>query len=228
MKRFVVKLGGSLLFDDDGSVKIDFVKNTLTVLREAAKDDTKIIVVVGGGVTARKYIHQARPYVENESALDQLGILASRLNAALLHSIYYKTFPVIPSSLEELARIVASALPVIFMGGLQPGQSTTTVSALAAEATGSQLIIATDVEGVYTADPKRDPSAKLLKSVSIDSLIDIFSKVQKAGEYRLFDSLTLQIIKRAKIHTRVLKGDPPENILRAIEGEDIGTLIEPA
>lgn len=225
MDRFVVKLGGSLLFEKNGSLRIDFIQRFLDILREPSVREKKTVVVVGGGATARQYINCARGSVLNESALDQLGILASRLNASLLYTMFYNAFPTVPSTLEELARMYASNMPVLFMGGLQPGQSTTTVSALVAEATGSGLIIATDVEGVYTADPKKDPNAKLLESVSVEKLIEVFSNVQKAGEYRLLDLLTLQIIKRSKIPVRVVKGDPPENIKRVIRGESIGTII---
>lgn len=224
-RSVVIKLGGSLLFSEDGSLKTDYLKDFLGVLQRVSPASGKIIVVTGGGATARRYINVARSFVDNESALDQLGILASRLNASLLFTMYYNTPPLIPKTLEELISLYHSALPVIFVGGLQPGQSTTTVSALVAEATGSRLIIATDVDGVYTSDPKRDPSAVLLKRVKVDELMEIFSKPQKAGEYRLFDALTLQVIKRSRMEVRVINGNPPRNISRALEGEDVGTLI---
>ncbi|UNQ72611.1 UMP kinase [Infirmifilum sp. NZ] len=225
MTGTVIKLGGSLLFDETGRLKADYLKAFLRVLSEVDTGDSKKIVVVGGGATARRYITVAREVCSNESALDQLGIIASRLNASLLFTMYYGKPPLVPSSLEELMKLYYSDLPVIFTGGLQPGQSTTTVSALVAEATRSRLIIATDVDGVFTADPKKDPSAKLLEEVDVDWLIEMFANPQKAGEYRLFDLLTLQIIKRSRIETRVLNGYPPENIKRALEGQRVGTLI---
>ena len=226
METYVVKLGGSLLFNSDGSLRRDYLEKFLEVLYDTQTEGYRLIVVVGGGATARRYITLVRETVANESALDQLGILSSRLNAALLYTMYYKTFPIVPVSVEELVRFYSSTLPVIFMGGLQPGQSTTTVAALVAEATRSQLIITTDVEGVFTADPKKDPNARLLETISVDQLMEMFSKPQRAGEYRLIDLLALQVIKRSRIKTRIIKGDPPGNIRKAIKGEKLGTLIQ--
>ncbi|QOJ78167.1 UMP kinase [Infirmifilum lucidum] len=225
MGSFVIKLGGSLIFDENGALKAEYLRAFVRLLRDVESRDRKIVVVVGGGAAARSYISVARDVCRNESALDQLGILASRLNASLLFTMYYDLPPVIPSSLEELVRLYHSNLPVIFTGGFQPGQSTTTVSALTAEATKSQLIIATNVDGVYTSDPRRDPNATLLRKVSIDQLLDMFSQPQKAGEYRLFDMMTLQVIKRSKINTVVVNGNPPDNIRRAMEGLSVGTTI---
>ena len=59
------------------------------------------------------------------------------------------------------------------MGGLQPGQSTNAVGALVAEAIGADLFInATDVDGVYTSDPKKDPEARKLDIVDTDKLVE--------------------------------------------------------
>ncbi len=225
MGNFVIKLGGSLIFDENGTLRTEYLKAFIRLLRDVESRGGKTVVVVGGGITARSYISVARSACRNESALDQLGILASRLNASLLFTMYYDLPPVIPSTLEELMRLYHSSLPVIFTGGFQPGQSTTTVSALVAEATKSQLIIATNVDGIFTSDPRKDPNATLLRTVGIDQLMDMFSQPQKAGEYRLFDIMTLQVIKRSKINTVVINGNPPDNIRRAIEGQSIGTTI---
>ena len=115
---------------------------------------------------------------------------------------------------------------VVFMGGLQPGQSTTTVAALVAEAlSAEQLIIATDVDGIYDSDPKLNPAARKFDRVRIEKLEKMFSGGVRAGEYKLLDPLTISLIKRSRIRTQVLNGRPPSNIRRALKGEVVGTLI---
>jgi uridylate kinase, putative len=222
----VIKVGGSLLFDEKGELRIGYVRSLIPVLRELSQS-RKLVVVVGGGRVARKYIGYGRELGLNEGALDKIGVLISRVNAALLFSATYGTYSAVPATLDELRLLIASELPILFMGGLQPGQSTTTTAALIAEAFSGRLFIATDTEGVYDKDPKVFHDAKLLKKVSVSELLAKFGGSQQAGGYRLLDLLTLNIIQRSKLPVRIFKGEPSENIRRAVEGEDIGTLIIP-
>jgi uridylate kinase len=132
----------------------------------------------------------------------------------------------IPTMLSELIHYVSPG-KVVVIGGLQPGQSTNAVAALAAEITHADFLVnATDVQGVYTADPKKDPKAKMLRSVSIDKLLswamagDVY-----AGRYELLDPLALKIMQRARIPTRFVSMEDPSNITSALRGRDIGTLV---
>jgi len=115
------------------------------------------------------------------------------------------------------------------VGGLQPAQSTTAVAALAAEAIGAEkLIIATDVEGVYTDDPKKKPDAKLLREVTLSRLEEILrGSSHAAGEYKLIDQLALKVLRRSGITALVIDGRRPENLEKALSGERVGTLIIP-
>jgi uridylate kinase len=90
-----------------------------------------------------------------------------------------------------------------------------------------RLVLATDVDGVYEDDPKRNPKARKLEVATVDELERMFSGGVRAGEYRLLDPLTLAVIKRSRIETRVVSGKPPSNITRALMGESVGTLIRP-
>jgi uridylate kinase len=95
------------------------------------------------------------------------------------------------------------------------------------ELVNGELLYATNVEGIYDKDPKKFKEAKLLSRVHIDDLIKIFEKNQEfyAGGYKLFDLQSLQILKRSKIPVRVFNGEIPENILKVIKNEDIGTIV---
>src|SRR5437870_897864 len=89
---------------------------------------------------------------------------------------------------------------------------------------GNQLVA--DVGGVYTADPKKNPKAKMLRSVGVDKLLswamagDVY-----AGKYELLDPVALKIMQRARIPTRFVSLDDPSNITSALRGRDIGTLV---
>ncbi|MCX8191829.1 MAG: hypothetical protein N3F06_03385, partial [Nitrososphaerales archaeon] len=96
-----------------------------------------------------------------------------------------------------------------------------------AERVGAKLFInATDVDGVYTSDPRTDKDAKLLKKVTIKELMKILLEGKmNAGTYELMDLVALKIIERSKIPTRIVKYSTL-NLIRVIEGEDLGTIVE--
>jgi len=202
---------------------------TYAQLLSSLHDGGRWCVVVGGGEEARKYISAARSLNLSESFCDLVAVKVTRIHAQFFSALLgEKACQSIPESVEEIAAY-ASRGRIIVSGGLQPAQSTTAVAALAAEILSAEkLIIATDVEGVYTADPKTDPEAKLLESVTITELEEILrGGSHAAGEYKLIDSLAIKILKRSKIPAIVLNGENPENLRKAIMGEKVGTLIRP-
>jgi uridylate kinase len=227
MRTAVVKVGGHVLFNGL-ELDVEYAKSLCAELRRALELYDGLVVVVGGGELARKYVAWGRALGLNESALDTIGLRVAAVNAALLWALFHGTSPPeVPSSVSE----VVAAVPVwrvVFVGGFQPAQSTTTVAALVAEAVGAErLVLATDVDGVYEDDPKRNPKARKLEVATVDELERMFSGGVRAGEYRLLDPLTLAVIKRSRIETRVVSGKPPSNITRALMGEPVGTLIRP-
>jgi len=227
MRCAVVKVGGHVLFNGL-ELDVEYAKSLCEELRKALELYDGLAVVVGGGELARKYVSWGRALGLNESALDAVGIRVAAINAALLWSLFHGTSPPeVPSSVSE----VVAAMPVwrvVFVGGFQPAQSTTTVAALVAEALRAEkLVLATDVDGIYEDDPKRNPKARKLEIVTVSELERMFSGGVRAGEYKLLDPLTLAIIKRSRIETRVVLGKPPSIITRALRGEAVGTLISP-
>lgn len=225
MRFAVVKLGGHVIFSDL-EMDVGYVNSLIEELRITAKDFDGLAVVTGGGGIARRYIAWGKALGFHEAPLDTIGILVSRVNAAFLWAAFHKVPPPsIPSTLGEAIELIR-VWKVIFMGGLQPAQSTTTVAALLAEALNAeQLVIATDVDGVYSEDPKKNPAAKKFEKVRIEDLERMFSKGVEAGGYKLFDPLTLAVIKRSRIPTQVIAGRPPSNVRRALNGESIGTIV---
>ncbi|MBS7658320.1 MAG: UMP kinase [Candidatus Bathyarchaeia archaeon] len=222
--KIVVKLGG---FAFPLKINEEIINSFALKFKEIHETGHKLTVVTGGGEAARVYINAARKLGASESFCDQLGILVSRLNAKLLiASLNDLAAPKIPETLEEFQ----SLLPlekIIVMGGLQPGHSTNAVAALIAESIKADLLInVTDVDGVYTKDPKKDPEAKLLKEVNINQLQEILSSSEvKAGTYKLLDLLAIKIIERSKIPTWIINGRNPSNLIKVIKGEKIGTKI---
>jgi uridylate kinase len=224
--KAVLKLG-SVVFDSELSG--NKISSYANVIREFSKRN-RLVVVTGGGSNARKYIAAARELGASEFVCDQIGIQVSRLNARLLAAALGESaFPKMPECSDDLMESMSSEL-IVVMGGLQPGQSTNAVTALAAEAISADLIVnATKVDGAYTADPRKDPKARKLDEVAPDELMQILSMEGfKAGEYDLMDPLALRIIKRSKIPAIIVDGRDPSNIEKALSGKRVGTKIVPA
>jgi uridylate kinase len=224
--KAVLKLGGFVFDSEPPGTKIAAYAKVI----KSFASKNQMVVVTGGGPVARKYITAARELGASESVCDQIGIYVSRLNArVLVAGLGGSAFPDVPERFEDLAAYASSGLTVV-MGGLQPGQSTNAVAALAAEAIGAELMVnATDVDGVYTADPHKDPNAAKLDEVTPEELTRILSKGGvKAGEYALMDLVAIQIIRRSKIPVTVMDGRDPSNIEKALHGKRIGTKIVPA
>ncbi|MEM4175825.1 MAG: UMP kinase [Candidatus Nitrosocaldus sp.] len=222
--RVVIKLSGSI-FD---LYKVDNITQYAKMLREIWMGKSlQPIIIAGGGKEARLYIDAARALGADESSLDEIGIEVSRLNARLLsYAIGMDiVYPSIPTNLEEVS-IASSTGMVVVAGGLHPGQSTNATSALIAERVNAKLFInATDVEGIYTSDPRVHKDARLLKRVSVNELLSMLGRESfNAGTYELMDIVALKIIQRSRIPTRVVKADP-QVIKDVINGHDLGTEI---
>jgi uridylate kinase len=222
--RAVVKLGGAL-FRRDPDVKA--LKEMGKVLEGFVAEGNQLVLVAGGGENARTYISAARKLGAEESTCDLLGIQITRANAELLRlALGSIASSKIPTTLSDLPHCVGPGKAVV-MGGLQPGQSTSAVAALAAEITRAEILVnGTDVDGVYTEDPKKNPKAKLIRSVHVDKLLNwAMSGEVFAGRYELLDPLAIKIMQRAKIPTRFVSLGDPSNIITALQGKDIGTRV---
>lgn len=125
---------------------------------------------------------------------------------------------------------------VVVAGGLQPGQSTTAVAALCAEyCRAPRVIYCTNVDGVYSADPAKDPNARKFNKVSYGKLRDLCCGTDNIlpGQYRIMDNVALTILERSKIEAVVLAGER-ERIVDAVARDftkidenttDFGTVV---
>jgi len=222
--RAVVKLGGALFKRDPDVASIRGMAKSLSAF---AEQGNQLVAVAGGGENARTYIAAARKLGAEESTCDLIGIQLTRANAELLRIALGSTaISKVPTNIGEVPHLAGEGR-VLVMGGLQPGQSTNAVAALAAEITRAEFLVnATDVDGVYTQDPKKNPKARLIRSVQVDRLLNLaMSGSVFAGRYELLDPLALKIMQRARIPSRFVSLKDPENIIGALQGKQIGTLV---
>lgn len=222
MDSIVISLGGSVILSDD--VDSSFF-NTFKSIIEEVKQKYRVYLVVGGGTTARFYISKGRKQGFNEDDLDELGILATRVNASFLTKLLSDTNNKIPITTDEAIKCKSS---IVVMGGTSPGHSTDFVGAeLAEKSHACCYVIATNVDGVYTKDPRKYDDAKHLSEVLIDDLLTQYGSGWKsAGKNMVIDGPALKHIKDHGINTVVVDGRDLENLKKAIDQEPFhGTKI---
>ncbi len=76
--KLVIKIGGSLILDKDGQIRVAEIKKFAKVIETLLKDGHDIVIVVGGGSEARKYIAAMRALGASEGYCDEIGIVPSR------------------------------------------------------------------------------------------------------------------------------------------------------
>ncbi|WP_455367737.1 UMP kinase [[Eubacterium] cellulosolvens] len=222
--KITIKLGGFLF---PREIDINLLRKYVKELTRLYRRGHHLSVITGGGEVARDYIEKARKLGATESLCDTIGIQVSHVNAHLLISgLGDAAYPSLPFHLNEALRI-STLGKILVMGGLQPGQSTNAVAALIAEALRSDILInLTDVDGVYTSDPKIDPNAKRFNEVTPDQMMQLIEKKNiSAGGYKLLDPIALRIINRSSILTYIINGKDITNLEKALKKKTIGTRI---
>lgn len=221
----VISLGGSLI-NGMGSVDAKF----LGEFRDAAlKSGEKLAIVTGGGKTARDYAGAAMEFCGNNFVADEVAVAATRLNAALVVSLFREE--AYPKVLGDFGKAAAAlnGHKVVVMGGTVPGITTDTDSVLLAEAVGAKrLVNLSNVEGIFDSDPRSNPDAKKYDSMSHDELVALAQKCdQRApGTNFVFDIIACKLAKRSKIELHFVGGKNLKDLDKAIKGKrHAGTIV---
>ena len=237
--KIVISIGGSLLTKDTSLSNPDtYTKNFnryAKTIKQLYDDGNQLVVVCGGGISARMFQKIGRHFTKDVELLDRLGIIATDLNAYLfiaalekmesgiVHDVVLKE----PNDVNYVG-FETEWKKIIVCSGWEPGCSTDMDAALQAESIGAEIVInATSIDGVYTKDPKQYADAKKLDKLSYTEFREILSALpQTPGEYRLFDLKAVDVLQRKNIKLIIIDGNDPEEILCAAGGgEHKGTIV---
>ncbi|MBS3175047.1 UMP kinase [Candidatus Woesearchaeota archaeon] len=221
----VFSLGGSLIVPD----KVDYkylhkFKSFINKLRKFYD----IIIVTGGGKTARNYIkavknEKLKPYYQS-----LVGIESTKLNARLVAGFLDLSCR-IPDSLKEVKEelfnhkvVVSGAL------GFQPDMTSDSNAAQIASYTKAKYFInLTNVNGLYDKDPNKYKNAKLISNITFKNFLLTVNKIKyEAGQHFVLDQAAAEIIDNKKIKTVIINGKNLNNLNNFILNKGfIGTLI---
>lgn len=219
----VLSLGGSLLYEKN-RFNTTFVKKIGVLLAK----QKKLAVVVGGGVRARKAANAVRARGKTEFFADEAAIKATRWNArAIAKAIGSRA--VFARAFEDAVRAIASSkIPV--MGGVLPGLTTDAVAVLLAERLSARRVInASDVDGVYSIDPKKSLRAKKFPRLTHKQLVALAVEQdsREAGANFIFDLVACKLAARSSIRLEFVNGRNLEELGHALKGvKHSGTIVE--
>lgn len=228
-KATVISLGGSIVVPDQ--VDTDFVRSFVKRIAEriAAHPDWRVALVIGGGATARSYQKAAREAAEScpPDTLDRIGIASTRVNAEVVRAAFGDLCP--EPVITDPTQPGNTAGPVLIAGGWKPGFSTDNVSVRLAESLGADTVInLSNIRQVYTADPKVDPDARPLTSITWKEFFTIAGDEWTPGKNTPFDPVATK--RAAELGMKVVAADGRDlDNLECIldEREFFGTTIGP-
>jgi uridylate kinase len=223
--RIVIRVGGSVIASP---INTDLINRYADILSQIKSQGHEVVVVVGGGALAREFIGIAKKLDLEMQAQDEVAISVSRLFAQLFLKKFGATAcNKVATTLDEAADCLAQK-KIAVMGGLKPGITTDTVAALVAERIKADLLVkGTDQEGIYDKDPRKFPDAVKLDRLAFEDLKNVLAEAEhKAGIHQIIDPEAVKVLKRRRVKLVVVSGFKPENIVLAIRGEKVGTVVD--
>lgn len=225
MQKLVISLGGSLIFKD--SIDYNYIKGLKSLLLKYS-NKTKFVIVVGGGKTARTYIEPLSK--EGLSVKEQCltGIRITRLNARFMHKFFGKNpNSKIPKSLKEVESILEKN-NLVFCGSLRykPDNTSDGTAAEIASYLKTDFVNLTNVNGLYTKDPRKHKDAKFIPEISFEDFFKMADFAYKPGQHFVLDQSAARIIKKYKIKTVIMNGKNLKGFENFLNNKEfIGTII---
>ncbi len=231
-KRILLKLSGESLMGQQGH-GIDPIRlnDYAEQISELVKEGIQVAIVIGGGNIFRGLSGAAEGFDRYKG--DQMGMLATVINslalASALEGMGKRTRVMTSIRMEPVGELYAQpkALDalnngevVIISGGTgNPYFTTDTASALRGiEVKADVMLKGTRVDGVYTADPEKDPSATKFDTISFDEVYNRGLKVM--------DLTATTMCKENNLPVMVFNMDKKGNLMKVMRGENIGTLVK--
>ncbi|MFQ5664401.1 MAG: UMP kinase [Terriglobia bacterium] len=230
-QRVLLKLSGEAFMGPQGfGIHDETVAHIAGEIKDVHKLGVQIGVVVGGGNIFRGRTSDARGF--DRVTADQMGMLATVINALALQNALEKlevvTRLMTAIEMQQLAepfirrravRHLEKDRVVIFAGGTgNPYFSTDTAAALRAMEINAEVILkATNVDGIYDADPQITPSAKMFDRISY---LDVLSK-----SLHVMDATAISLCMDHSLPIIIFNLTRHGNIKRAVEGEKVGSLV---
>lgn len=231
--RILLKLSGESLMGSQGyGIDPERLAAYASQIKEAVEQGVQVAIVIGGGNIFRGLSGAAKG--TDRITGDQMGMLATVINSLALRSALesigqkaevFTAIGMAPigipySTREATLRLYDNCVAIIAGGTGNPYFTTDTGAALRAiEVKADVMLKGTRVDGIYTADPEKDPDAKKFTTITYDEVMERGLKVM--------DLTATALCKENKMPIYVFDMDTVGNLAKVLRGEKIGTLVTP-
>ncbi|WP_018715036.1 UMP kinase [Brachymonas chironomi] len=231
IKRVLLKLSGEALMGDDAfGINRETISRMADEIAEVVQQGVEVAIVIGGGNIFRGMAGGAAGM--DRATADYMGMLATVMNALALADTLNRSGTIarvmsainIDQVVEPYVRPKAlqyleEGKVVVFAAGTgNPFFTTDTAAALRGAEIGAEIVLkATKVDGVYTADPKKDPSATRYDKLTFDEAI--------SKSLGIMDATAFALCRDQKLPIKVFSIFKPGALKRVAMGEDEGTLV---
>ena len=229
--RILLKLSGESLQSADGyGINYDAVHHYAMEIKSAVECNVQVGIVIGGGNIFRGIKGAEKGFYRTQG--DYMGMLATLINSLALQAVleeYYipvKLLSALPiegickkTNFKSAIQYLSEGYVVIFAGGTgNPFFTTDSAAALrAAEINAELLIKGTRVNGVYSADPEKDPEAVKYNTLTFRQALE--------EKLSIMDLTAFTLAQENNIPLYVYNANVPGNLERVLAGEQIGTLV---
>jgi uridylate kinase len=228
-RRVLLKLSGEALAAGvDDILNFDFIRTIAEVIKKCQAAGVQVAVLCGAG-----NIWRGRQGGQmNRTRADHMGMLATTINAlalkdtfeqegidsVVLSAVKMDTFADFYTARAAIEALEAGKLVILGGGTGLPYFSTDTAAALrAAEIEADVVLMAKNIDAIYTADPRKDPTAKRIEHISCHEILE--------KRLTALDSTATAFCMDHQIPVLAFGLSDPENIYRAVMGECLGTII---
>ena len=228
-KRVLLKLSGEALAGEKKTgVDAETVGKICDKIKEIVEMGVQVAIVVGGG----NFWRGRNGHQMERTTADYMGIIATAMNGLALQDaleargVYSRVQTAIemreiaePFILRKAEKHLNRGRVVIFACGTGHPYFTTDTAAVlrATEINADIILLGKNIDGVYSADPKLDPTAKKYDQISY---IEVLEK-----DLKVMDSTATAMCRDNKMPLLVFGISDPENIVKAVKGEKIGTIV---
>lgn len=230
-KRILLKLSGEMLGENGKLFDHDIIDNVANTLVKIAAAGVELGVVIGAG-----NIWRGRQGGEMDRVTaDQMGMLGTVINCLCMRDAVQRAGgdAVVMSAFEmnrvcevyntqhALQHLKDGKIVFFAAGSGNPFFSTDTAVVLRAVEVGADaILLAKNIDGVYTADPKKDPSATLIREITYEKAQDMRLKVMDSAAFALCAENKVPVVRVFGLYN-------PEDIVKVLSGDDMGTILTP-
>ena len=223
----MISLGGSLIVPYE--IDFEFLKEFKQFILKRIEKGDRFILITGGGKTARKYQTAAENIVQiDDSDKDWLGIFATRINGHLLKIIFKdEANKILIEDVDMDLKDLEFNEKILIGSGWKPGFSTDNVAVLLAEKFNAEDVInLSNVEYVYSEDPRVNPDAKRYERICWDNFCKIVGDTWIPGMSVPFDPIASKKCKEIKLKVAIINGRDLTSLNNYLDRKEFkGTLI---